>query len=255
MQKIGASTSSANALGEFTEGNPGAGVAATSLKAAWLNAVQRELVHLVEGAGLTLDAADDSQILKAIQALQVNASTWLKLSDKPTTIAGFGITDAYAKGETYTRLEINALTDQATESHPGTSRVATQEQMLVDTFDTLIVTPKKLRWGFSINLAANGYICLPSWLGGMILQWGRVTAPISNANATSTGISFPMAFPRSCYLVQAAPQGSGNTANGGIPSLGFSGAPSKNGTTVNLDMLNFTTINQPIPVAWWALGA
>lgn len=105
MQKIGASTASANALGEFTEGNPGAGVAATLLKAAWLNAIQRELVHLVEGAGLTLDSADDSQILKAIQAIQVNASTWLKLSGKPTTIAGFGITDAFTKVETTTAIQ------------------------------------------------------------------------------------------------------------------------------------------------------
>lgn len=105
MQKIGASTASANALGEFTEGNPGAGVAATLLKAAWLNAVQRELVHLVEGAGLTLDSADDSQILKAIQAIQTNASTWLKLSGKPTTISGFGITDAFTKAETTTAIQ------------------------------------------------------------------------------------------------------------------------------------------------------
>ena len=100
MQKIGASTASANPLGEFTEGNPGAGVPATLLKAAWLNAIQRELAHLVEGSGLTLDAADDSQILKAIQAIQTSAATWLKLSGKPTTVAGFGITDAFTKNET-----------------------------------------------------------------------------------------------------------------------------------------------------------
>ncbi len=105
MQKIGASTVSANALGEFTEGNPGAGVAATLLKAAWLNAVQRELVHLVEGAGLTLDAADDSQVFKAIQTIQANANTWLKLSGKPTTVAGFGITDAFTKAETTSAIQ------------------------------------------------------------------------------------------------------------------------------------------------------
>lgn len=105
MQKIGASTASANALGEFTEGNPGAGIAATLLKAAWLNAVQRELVNLVEGAGLTLSAADDSQILKAIQAIQANANTWIKLSGKPTTIAGFGITDAFTKAETTSAIQ------------------------------------------------------------------------------------------------------------------------------------------------------
>lgn len=105
MQKIGASTASANPLGEFTEGNPGAGVPATLLKASWLNAIQRELVHLVEGAGLTLDAADDYQILKAIQAIQTIAGTWLKLSGKPTTVAGFGITDAFTKTETTSAIQ------------------------------------------------------------------------------------------------------------------------------------------------------
>ena len=105
MQKIGASTASANALGEFTEGNPGAGIPATLLKAAWLNAVQRELAHIVEGVGLTLDAADDSQVFKAIQAIQANAATWLKLGGKPTTVAGFGITDAFTKPETAAAIQ------------------------------------------------------------------------------------------------------------------------------------------------------
>jgi len=70
MQKISDSTSTANALGEFTEGNPGAGVDATLLKAAWLNAIQRELVALVEATGTQLDPADDSQLLKAILGLK-----------------------------------------------------------------------------------------------------------------------------------------------------------------------------------------
>ncbi len=102
MQKIGASTSSADALGEFTEGNPAAGVAATLLKASWLNAVQRELVNLVLAAGLTLDATDDSQVLKAIQALQ----SWSKLTGKPNTISGFGITDAFTKTEVSSAIQV-----------------------------------------------------------------------------------------------------------------------------------------------------
>ncbi|QIW90022.1 putative tail protein [Pseudomonas phage SC_10_H1H2H8_2017] len=69
MQKIGDSTSTANASGEYTEGNPGAGVDATLIRAPWLNAVQRELVGLVQGAGIDLDPADDAQVLKAVRAL------------------------------------------------------------------------------------------------------------------------------------------------------------------------------------------
>ncbi|UCZ84468.1 hypothetical protein LGQ10_29855 [Pseudomonas sp. L5B5] len=99
MQKIGTSTTTANSLGEFTEGSPGAGVAATLIKAAWLNAVQRELIRLIEGAGLSLDATDDSQLLKAVQSLLTAANTWQKLGNKPSTVEGFGITDAPTKSE------------------------------------------------------------------------------------------------------------------------------------------------------------
>lgn len=99
MQKVGDSTSTANGAGEFTQGQPGSGVDATIIAVAWLNAVQRELIHVVEGAGITLDPADDSQVLKAIRAIQTAANTWAKLTNKPTTVGGFGITDAFTKTE------------------------------------------------------------------------------------------------------------------------------------------------------------
>ncbi|MFA7944069.1 hypothetical protein ACEK06_16580 [Pseudomonas brenneri] len=81
MQKISDSTSTANAAGEFTEGNPAAGADATLLKAAWLNAVQRELVAVVADSGTALNPADSAQVLKAIkiiigqQALSVGAAS------------------------------------------------------------------------------------------------------------------------------------------------------------------------------------
>lgn len=99
MQKISDSTTSANANGEFTEGNPGAGIQATLLKAAWLNAIQRELVNVITAAGISLDAGDDSQVLKAIRAILATASNWVALQGKPTTLLGFGITDAYTKDQ------------------------------------------------------------------------------------------------------------------------------------------------------------
>ena len=100
MQKIGDSTSTANGAKEFTKGQPGTGVDATVITAEWLNAIQRELVNLVLGGGLALVPGDDSQVLKAIQAIQLTAVTWAKLGGKPTTIGGFGITDAFTKSET-----------------------------------------------------------------------------------------------------------------------------------------------------------
>lgn len=69
MQRIGDSTNTANAAGEYTEGNPAAGVAATLIKAAWLNAIQRELINVLDGAGIRLDPTDDRQLIKAITEL------------------------------------------------------------------------------------------------------------------------------------------------------------------------------------------
>jgi len=54
---------------EFTEGNPALNIPATEVSDEWLNAVQRELVEVVEFGGLVLDKLDDKQVRKAIQAI------------------------------------------------------------------------------------------------------------------------------------------------------------------------------------------
>ncbi|WP_095157196.1 hypothetical protein [Pseudomonas sp. Irchel 3E13] len=98
MQKIGDITNTANASGEFTEGSPAAGVEATLLKAQWFNTIQRELVGLVLGAGISLSASDDAQVLKAVKALAGTAADFDKLLNKPTTLEGYGIGDGLKKG-------------------------------------------------------------------------------------------------------------------------------------------------------------
>jgi hypothetical protein len=69
MQKIGDSTATANDVGEFSEGNPAAGVEPTWLTAAWHNTIQRELIAVVMGAGFSLDPIKDDQVLTAILSL------------------------------------------------------------------------------------------------------------------------------------------------------------------------------------------
>lgn len=100
MLKIGSITSTANAAAEFTEGDPAAGVPATLAKAQWLNVIQRELVAVVLGANIALNAADDAQVLKAIKALAGSAADFDKLLNKPTTLGGYGITDGLLVGST-----------------------------------------------------------------------------------------------------------------------------------------------------------
>lgn len=55
--------------GLFTEGNPTTGTIATTVKADWCNAIQEELVNVVEAGGLALDKANNEQLLTAIRAL------------------------------------------------------------------------------------------------------------------------------------------------------------------------------------------
>lgn len=74
MQKIGSSTITADENDEFTDGDPQTQVPCTWVMAAWLNTLQRELVHLCEEAGITIDPEDDTQVYQAIAQL-LNTST------------------------------------------------------------------------------------------------------------------------------------------------------------------------------------
>lgn len=62
--------STGNAGGQFQDGDPVAGVDGTILAAAWLNAIQAELVNIVTAAGLTLDKTNSAQVLAAIKTLR-----------------------------------------------------------------------------------------------------------------------------------------------------------------------------------------
>ncbi|MEW9903417.1 gp53-like domain-containing protein [Pseudomonas putida] len=52
---------------------------------------------------------------------------------------------------------------------------------------------RRLRLGFACSLTTNGYIALPVWLGGFILQWG-----FSSNSAAERGVTFPLEFPNAC---------------------------------------------------------
>ncbi|OIN43326.1 gp53-like domain-containing protein [Pseudomonas costantinii] len=105
MQKISSSTATANGAGEFTQGQPGSGIDATMITVAWLNAMQRELVNLVQGSGQDLKSEDDGQVLKAVKMLQELASSWDKITGKPTSRDGYKLSDVFTKAETGTVIQ------------------------------------------------------------------------------------------------------------------------------------------------------
>lgn len=57
--------------GEFTDGDGTVENPATDLNAAWFNSVQRELLAVLSGVGISPDANDDSQIWAALQKISV----------------------------------------------------------------------------------------------------------------------------------------------------------------------------------------
>lgn len=61
--------SSATSTHQFTEGDPGNGVPATTVTAIHMNGVQNELVHIIEQAGLTPDESNHTQVLQALGEL------------------------------------------------------------------------------------------------------------------------------------------------------------------------------------------
>lgn len=93
-----------------------------------------------------------------------------------------------------------------TEIVRGLPLVATQDETNAGTNDAKVVTPKKIRAGFDALFAVNGYITFPTWLGGLIIEWGQAT--VAN-NAT---VAFPLSFPVGPRFVTAI-HGPGATNN------------------------------------------
>lgn len=86
---------------------------------------------------------------------------------------------------------LRSLAANATEVLRGVLRVGTQAEVNAGTLDNVAITPKKLRFGFVLLAAGNGYLLFPTWLGSFLIQWGQVSA----------GTGLPAAWPVTSYVV------------------------------------------------------
>jgi hypothetical protein len=135
-------------------------------------------------------------------------------ADKATTLEGYGIAlpskleaelgEDEVKPMTPLRVmqAISSRLQQATEGLLGLVKFATQAEVDSGTVDQKAISPKGLRWGFSISKNQNGYVVLPTWLGGLIIQWGRTGSVNQGATAV---INFPLAFPNTLGTLQLCP--------------------------------------------------
>lgn len=156
---------------------------------------QKKTLVVQDGAtqgGVELLRADLNNLAaKAVTTTMLNdgAATLAKLDQTGT--AGQVLTAAGAGNAPTWTLPANAA--QATETLQGTAKVATAALMNAGTDDATFATPKKLRLGFAYSFGTNGYFAFPTWLLGLVIQWGTTTA---------ASISFPMTFPAGvlCFL-------------------------------------------------------
>ncbi|MGL5226174.1 MAG: gp53-like domain-containing protein, partial [Aeromonas sp.] len=155
------------------------------------------------------------------------------------------------------RQDISIGNGRATEAQAGFTRYATQAETNAGIDDTSAVTPKKLRMGFSVNLNRTGYVAFPTWLGGLIMQWGRREVGLVPAGGVNVDTTFPIAYNFEAFFVLA--MGSVDT-----PNMDFvesyrtdkqsvcMGTPTKTG--VMMQMLIETSPQNGRVLSWFSLG-
>lgn len=64
------------------------------------------------------------------------------------------------------------IKQQATETTTGVMAIASIAETEAGSISNKAVSPAKLKLGFNVSLATNGYVVFPYWLGGITLRWG-----------------------------------------------------------------------------------
>ena len=184
----------------------------------------------------------------------------------PTTVEGYGITDAMTTGAEATKSEaeegaasgkwmsplrvfqaLRSAAAVATEILRGVLRVGTQAEINAGTLDDVVVTPKKLRFGFQASLTPNGYIVFPSWLGSVVFQWGLSAAILDDSKIT---VPFNLQFPVEAFVVLASNQ-QATFVNGGW--ILFIESMTASSFVVGADDVS-TSSGQAVKSYWFSVG-
>ena len=164
MLRIGQVEATATQDGKYTDGSVAGGIAATRLRAAAFNAMQEELAHIVESAGLALDINDMTQVLKAIQKLTLS---------RANPFADIKSDGAAAISTALTNLGLKSAAQR--DVGTGTNQIPDMNS-------------------FS---SGSGWMKFPS---GKIIQYGYQTSSSSG----SVVVNFPIPFPTQCFGVTGA---------------------------------------------------
>ncbi|WP_419736796.1 tail fiber protein [Pseudomonas sp. COR18] len=148
------------------------------------------------GANIGLAVTNANTIQAAtIVSDGVNGAPSVATETRPRNLAVMWCIKAWNAPINQANIDISALAQlvaPATEIRPGTAKVATQEQVVAGVDNESFVTSKKLRFGFAMSLAPSGFVAFPSWLGGLVIQWGTTN---------STSVTFPLQFPANLHYL------------------------------------------------------
>lgn len=179
MLRIGQVEATATQDGKYTDGSVAGGIAATRLRAAAFNAMQEELAHIVESAGLALDINDMTQVLKAIQKLTLS---------RANPFADIKSDGAAAISTALTNL--------------GLGEIATVADIQAGKASKLVGAEGLKKYLPTKVMQASGFIRIPDVPGGTIIQWGQVTGTI---NEGTKNVVLPTPFPNSGRFAIAIP--------------------------------------------------
>lgn len=151
---------------------------------------------------------DDIAYPKDAIVKYTDGNTYVSKVDNNTAIPTD--TNNWVNFEDFGGLNINGLTEKTTPEN--TDNFAIQEtggllkKVSWANLKATLVTYLSTGTGFAISLTENGYIKFPSWLGGLIIQWGHIVNVTAEAYAQT--VIFPIAFPSECLNVEITLQGS-----------------------------------------------
>ncbi len=177
MQKIGSITPTADANGEWTNGNVAAGISPTLMDAAWFNTIQRELANIVTGGGLTLDPANDAQVIAALKKI------FLQSGNNLSEISAVG---AVAQATARSNISAAALSGLATQVFSVATATANNHAVTLAQMNTAL--------GLKAALA------------------GLATQVFSVATATANAHAVPLSQMNTALALKAFLAGDPNTA-------------------------------------------
>ena len=161
----------------------------------------------------------------------------------------FAVSAATVGDNAVNKTQLDARTGQATETVAGIAEICTDAELLAGSSDTVVATPLKLRLGFASSFAARGYVAFPTWLGGVVIQWGKETTVTG-----STVINLPYAGMANCYAVVGTADQA--VAVGDIEYVGFSSVSATNFTanTCVFPQVGGIVVAQGNTFWWIAIG-